>query len=117
MDKVKNSRINNAYMEQLNIIFGKEIKNPVLKNVVVTEVNVSSDLSYAKVYFTCYNDDQEKVLKELNDSKGHLRSELAKRVLVRHTPELSFFYDNSIEYANRIETIIKEIHEKENKNE
>ena len=117
MDKVKSSRINNAYMEQLNIIFGKEVKNPLLKNVVVTEVKVSNDLSYAKVYFTCYNDDKEKVLQELNDSKGHLRSELAKRVLLRHTPELSFYYDNSIEYANRIETIIKEIHDKENKSE
>lgn len=117
MDKVKSSRINNAYMEQLNIIFGREIKNPILKNVVVTEVKISSDLSYAKVYFTCYDDDKEKVMKELNDSKGHLRSEIAKRVLLRHTPELTFEYDNSIEYANRIETIIKEIHEKENKNE
>ena len=117
MDKVKASRINNAYMEQLNIIFGKEIKNPILKNVVVTSVSVSNDMSYAKVYYTCYNDDREKVLKELNDSKGHLRSELAKRVMVRHTPELSFYYDDSIEYANRIETIIKEIHEKENKSE
>ena len=47
MDKVKSSRINNAYMEQLNIIFGREIKNPILKNVVVTEVKISSDLSYA----------------------------------------------------------------------
>ena len=44
-------------------------------------------------------------------------SEIAKRVLLRHTPELSFEYDNSIEYANRIETIIKEIHDKENKSE
>ena len=117
MDKVKSSRINNAYMEQLNIIFGREIKNPILKNVVVTEVKISSDLSYAKVYFTCYDDDKDKVMKELNDSKGHLRSEIAKRVLLRHTPELTFEYDNSIEYANRIETIIKEIHDKENKSE
>ena len=117
MDKVKSSRINNAYMEQLNIIFGREIKNPILKNVVVTEVKISSDLSYAKVYFTCYDDDKEKVMKELNDSKGHLLSEIAKRVLLRHTPELTFEYDNSIEYANRIETIIKEIHDKENKSE
>ena len=117
MDKVKSSRINNAYMEQLNINFGREIKNPILKNVVVTEVKISSDLSYAKVYFTCYDDDKDKVMKELNDSKGHLSSEIAKRVLLRHTPELTFEYDNSIEYANRIETIIKEIHEKENKSE
>lgn len=117
MDKVKTSRINNAYMEQLNILFGREIKNPILKNVVVTSVTVSNDMSYAKVYFTCYNDDRDKVMKELNDSKGHLRSEIAKKVLVRHTPELSFVYDDSIEYANRIETIIKEIHEKENKGE
>ena len=117
MDRGITCGVNYAYIEQLFIFFGIVIKYPILKIVVVSEVKVTNDLSFAKVYFTCYNDDKEKVLKELNDSKGHLRSEVAKKVLLRHTPELTFEYDNSIEYANRIETIIKEIHDKENKSE
>ena len=111
MEKVKLERINNAFMEQLNIIFGTEIKNPILKKVVVTGVSITNDLSYAKVYFTCFDEDKKEVLKELKDSAGFIRSEVSKRVEIRHTPELIFEYDESLEYAKRIEDKIKEINE------
>ena len=111
MEKVKLERINNAFMEQLNIIFGTEIKNPILKKVVVTGVSITNDLSYAKVYFTCFDEDRKEVLKELKDSAGFIRSEVSKRVEIRHTPELIFEYDEALEYAKRIEDKIKEINE------
>ena len=111
MQNIKLERFNNAFMEELNIIFGTEIKNQLLKNVVVTGVNITNDLSYAKVYFTCFNEDRKTILKELKDSAGFLRRELAKRVDIRHTPELTFMYDESLEYAKRIEEKIKEINE------
>ena len=109
MEKVKLERINNAFMEQLNIIFGTEIKNPILKKVVVTGVSITNDLSYAKVYFTCFDEDRKEVLKELKESAGFIRGEISKRVEIRHTPELIFEYDESLEYAKRIEDKIKEI--------
>ena len=109
MQAVKLERYNNAFMEELNIIFGTEVKNEILKSVVVTSVKITNDLSFAKVYYTCFNEDKKLVLKELKDSEGYLRSMLAKRVDMRHTPELSFLYDESIEYAKRIEDKIKEI--------
>lgn len=109
MESVKLERYNNAFMEQLNIIFGTEVKNQILKSVVVTGVKITNDLSFAKVYFTCFNEDRKIVLKELKESSGFLRSEVAKRVDIRHTPELNFVYDESLEYAKRIEDKIKEI--------
>ena len=109
MQTVKLERYNNAFMEELNIIFGTEVKNEILKSVVVTSVKITNDLSFAKVYYTCFNEDKKLVLKELKDSEGYLRSMLAKRIDMRHTPELSFLYDESIEYAKRIEDKIKEI--------
>ena len=111
MQQVKLERLNNAFMEQLNIIFGTEVKNPILKKVVVTGVTITNDLSFAKVYFTCFDEDVKIVLKELKDSQSFLRSEVSKRVEIRHTPELTFCYDESLEYAKRIEEKIKEIHE------
>ena len=111
MQNVKLERYNNAFMEELNIIFGTEIKNPILKNVVVTGVNITSDLSYAKVYFTCFNEDQKLVLKELKESASFIRGELSKRIEIRHTPTLTFEYDNSLEYAKRIEEKLKQIKE------
>ena len=97
MESVKLERYNNAFMEQLNIIFGTEVKNQILKSVVVTGVKITNDLSFAKVYFTCFNEDRKIVLKELKESSGFLRSEVAKRVDIRHTPELNFVYDESLE--------------------
>lgn len=111
MENHKLERLNNAFMEQLNIIFGTEVKNEILKSVVVTAVSITNDLSYAKVYFTCFNEDRNLVLKELKDSAGFLRSEVSKRVDIRHTPSLTFEYDSSLEYAKRIEEKIKEINE------
>ena len=111
MQSVKLERLNNAFMEQLNIIFGTEVKNEILKSVVVTDVDITSDLSFAKVYFTCFSMDRKLVLKELKESAGFLRSELSKRVDIRHTPSLTFLYDESLEYAKRIEEKLKEINE------
>ena len=123
MQQVKLERFNNAFMEQLNIIFGTTIKNPILKKVVVTGVAITNDLSFAKVYFTCFDEDKNLVLKELKErsieevdidtieSASFIRGELSKKVEIRHTPELTFEYDSSLEYARRIEEKIKEINE------
>ena len=111
METVKLERFNNSFMEQLNIILARETKNPILKNVIVNAVEITSDLSFAKVYFTCFNEDKKIVLKELKESQGFLRSELAKRIDIRHTPSLTFLYDESLEYAKKIENKLKEIHE------
>ena len=115
MESIKLERYNNCFMEQLNIIFGTETKNPIIKNVVVNAVKITNDLSFAKVYFTCFNEDKKEVLKELKASAGFLRSELAKKVDIRHIPSLTFVYDESLEYAIRIENKIKEINLKSNK--
>ena len=113
---VKIDRLNNTVLEVLSKIIFKEIKNPILKNVILTSVSVTNDLSFAKVYFTCMNEDKDNVLKELEEAKGFLRGKLSENIEIRHTPELVFEYDNSIEYGMNIERIIKEIHEKDEDN-
>jgi len=107
---VKIDRLNNLFVKELSEILLLEVKNPIMKSVCVTSVSITNDLSYAKVYFTCMNIDRKIVLKELNDAKGFLRSKLCERDLVRHTPELVFLYDESIEYGKRIEEVIEKMH-------
>jgi len=107
---VKIERLNNLFVKELSEILLLEVKNPIMKSVCVTSVSITNDLSYAKVYFTCMNIDRKIVLKELNDAKGFLRSKLCERDLVRHTPELVFLYDESIEYGKRIEEVIEKMH-------
>ena len=113
---VKIDRLNNLVLAELSKIIFKEIKNPIIKKVNLTAVEITNDLSFAKVYFTCMDEDKDKVLEELESAKGFLRTKLADVIDIRHTPELVFSYDNSIEYGMNIEKIIKNIHDKEGGN-
>jgi ribosome-binding factor A len=113
---VKIDRLNNTILEVLSKIIFDEVKNPLIRNIVLTSVSVTNDLSFAKVYFTCMNEDKDKVMAELEEAKGFLRTKLSESIDIRHTPELAFVYDNSIEYGMNIERIIKEIHEKDEDN-
>ena len=89
-----------------------EIKDEDIKFVTITGVETTNDLSFAKVYFTVLDDDKkESTLEALNKATSFIRGELSKRVEIRHTPELKFIYDNSIEYGNHIESIIEKIKE------
>lgn len=113
---VKIDRLGNTILETLSKIIFEEVKNPLIRNIVLTSCSVTNDLSFAKVYFTCMNEDKDKVMEELEEAKGFLRSKLSQSIDIRHTPELVFEFDNSIEYGMNIERIIKEIHEKDEDN-
>lgn len=107
---IKNERINSNMQKEISYIIANEVKNPNVKFVTITAVDVTSDLSYAKVYFTTL-DSKIETEKALKSAKGFIRKSLADRIELRHIPELEFIYDESIEYGKRIEEKIKEIHE------
>ena len=99
-------------MRVISEIIFSEARDNILKSITITGCKVSRDLSYAKVYFTSLSDlDKNILVKEVNEASSFIRTEVAARLDLRHTPILEFVYDDSIEYANRIESIIKEIHE------
>lgn len=111
---VKIERISDALIEQISYILATEVKNNHIKFVTITDVKVSSDLSYAKVYFTVLDSSKkEETLKALKEASGFIRHELRDRVEIRQIPELTFVYDESIEQAKKIEDIIEKLH-KEN---
>ena len=106
---IKNERINSNLQKEISYIIANEVKNPNIKFVTITACDVTSDLSYAKVYFTTLSDGKE-TLKGLKSAKGYIRRALADRIELRHIPELEFIYDESIEYGKKIESIIEDIH-------
>ena len=108
---IKIERINDNLQEQISYIIFNEVKNPNIKFVTITAVDTTSDLSYAKVYFTTLGDKIE-TLKALKSAKGFIRKELMDRIDLRQIPNLEFVYDESIEYGKKIEEKIKEIHKK-----
>ena len=114
MANIKIERLNHAFQEEISMIIMTEIKDEDIKFVTITGVDTTSDLSYAKVYFTVLDETKkETTLEALNGAASFIRSKLAERVEIRHTPELKFIYDTSIEYGKHIEKIIDKINEKE----
>ena len=107
---IKSERVSDALIEQISYIINNEVKNHDIKFVTITEVKVSNDLSYAKVYFTVLDQNKiEETEKALKSASGFIRHELRERVDIRQIPELEFVYDESIEYGQRIENIIEEL--------
>ena len=116
MASIKIERLNHAFQEEISMILMTEIKDEDIKFVTITGVETTSDLSYAKVYFTVLDDTKRKsTLEALNGAASFIRGKLAERVEVRHTPELKFIYDTSIEYGNHIDEIIDNINKEDNK--
>ena len=114
-NNVKIERLNHAFQEEISMILMTEIKDEDIKFVTITGVDTTSDLSFAKVYFTVLDDTKKQTtLEALNKAASFIRGELSQRVEIRHTPELKFIYDTSIEYGEHIEKIIEKIYE-ENK--
>lgn len=112
---IKSERAASLMIKELNNILLTESNDGLFKSVTITYANVTNDLSYAKIYFTTLMDDKEKLVKELNEASSFFRSEIAKRIDLRHMPEITFIYDESIEYGKKIEDIINKIHEDESK--
>ena len=88
-------RINEEYKKELGVIIDQKLKNP----------NVTGLISVTKVNSKNLKD----TLSALKKSSGYIRSELARRVNLRNTPELIFELDDSIEYGTKIDAILKEI--------
>ena len=107
---VKIERINSNIMKEISYILETEVKDEKIKFVTITDCKVTNDLSYAKIYFTCLNDDKkEETLEALNRAKGFIRKKLGEKIDIRYIPELQFVYDESIENGKKIEEIINEI--------
>lgn len=115
MNQIKLKRIGSQIAQELSNICAKEAHDSLLKTITITGVDVTNDLGLAKVYFTSLlNEDHKTLEKQLNDdTAGYLRTQIADRIEIRHTPKIRFQYDNSIAYGNNIDRLINEIHEKD----
>ena len=114
-------RINEELRKEISNIITFELKDPNITGLIsITKVKVTPDLKYAKVYVSILNaKNNEKTLQGLKDSSGFIRTQIAKTVNLRITPQLVFEFDDSIEYGMKIDEIIKNlnINEKKDKSE
>lgn len=115
MNQIKLKRIGSEIAQELSMICATEAHDNLLKTITITGTEVTNDLGLCKVFFTTTSDMDKKALeRELNDeTSSYLRTKIAERIEMRHTPKIRFVFDNSIAYGNNIERLINEIHEKE----
>ena len=104
-------RIDEELKKEISNIISYNLKNPNITGMIsVTKAKITPDLKYAQVYVSILNSKNTKeTLAALKKSSGFVRSEVAKRINLRITPEIIFVLDDSMEYGERIDKILKEI--------
>ena len=107
------NRVGEQMKKELGEIIGRNIKDPRVGFVTVTEVAVTGDLQQATVYITSLGNERERAetLKALEKASGFIRSEIGSRIRLRRTPELLFEFDTAIEYGNKIDALLRGLHE------
>lgn len=111
---VKLERLEHKFAIEISNIIREDVKDERVSFVTVTDVSITNDLSFAKVYVTVFDDSKRSdALKGLNNASSFIQYELCKRVDIRKMPSLKFVFDESIEYSNNIEKIIESINENE----
>ena len=100
-------KLGDQIQRELSDLVQRELRDPRVGMLTITSVDVSPDLSHAKVFFTMLEKEKLKdTLAGLKRSAGFLRSQLARRVKLYTTPELRFVYDESVERGDRLSRLI-----------
>ncbi|HNX38158.1 MAG TPA: 30S ribosome-binding factor RbfA [Candidatus Cloacimonadota bacterium] len=107
-------RLQEELKKIFNIALSQKLNNPKLQWVTITEVVLSKDLRYAKLYFSHYSNplSHRTILELLVKSSGFLKKQIAGAQLMRTIPELSFFYDETEEKAARVDTLLASLKDK-----
>jgi len=105
-------RVSSLMRHEISELLQRQVKDPRINQfVAVTEVSISADLKYAKVFVSCMGSEEEKqaMLKGLGAASNFLRKQLSKRLRLRRIPELNFEWDDSIERGDHLLQLIDKI--------
>ena len=100
-------KVQDLLHKEIALLLIKDIQNPIIKSVTISEVKVSKDLRYSEIYFTSLSKDNEKISIELNKASGFIRKQLSKSIHLKRLPSIRFTYDDTAERSERIENILK----------
>jgi len=110
-------RLRDQIKEVVAEIIQQKLKDTHVGFVTVTDVKLTADLSEATVYYSVYGDTltQKTTNRALDHAKGFIQSELARQISIRKVPILSFKVDRSVEHGLRIEELLNQIHEEDDR--
>ncbi|MDY5578263.1 MAG: 30S ribosome-binding factor RbfA [Lachnospiraceae bacterium] len=123
-NSVKNIRVNSEVLRELSVIIREDIKDPRISSMTsVVAVEVTPDLKYAKAYISVLGTEEEgkNTIAGLKSAEGYIRHQLAERVNLRNTPQITFILDQSIEYgvtmSKKIDEVTKDLHKEDEETE
>lgn len=107
----RSQRVAELIKQEISKLLQRGLKDPRIGFVTVTDVEVTRDLRYAKVYISVLGDENSKqeTMKGMNAANGFIRREVGKYLHLRHTPEISFKFDESVEYGAHINRLLHDL--------
>ena len=104
-------RVGELIHKEISALLVKGLKDPRVGFITITGVEVTPDLHLARVYYSVIGDEEDRrqTAAGLKSSRSFIRSQLGSRLQMKYTPDLIFQYDESVEYGNRIENLLREI--------
>jgi len=111
----RSEQLEKSLIREINNIIYRKINDPRIKFVTITRIKVSTDLKYANIFVTIFNDEaqQKKALKGLKNATKFIRGELGKDLKLRYVPKIEFKIDEDLEHQYKLIKIITEVHDQQ----
>lgn len=108
-------RVGEAVREVIADLLLRDIKDPRIGMITLTTVELTNDLKHAKVYFSCVGDDavRRRSLDGLRSAAGFIRSQVTRQLKLRYAPDMLFYFDPTLEVADRLASLLKDATGKE----
>jgi len=110
---LRSNRIAEQMKKELGDIITRKLKDPRVGFITITDVAVTGDLQQATVYISSLGNDREReeTLKALVKASGFIRTEIGHRIRLRRTPEITFEFDSSVDYGNKIDALLRSLND------
>jgi ribosome-binding factor A len=114
MPSRRSERVSGLLLEAVAEVLLHEVKDPRIDGVTLTGAAISPDLKVAKVFFISrHAEEQATALAGLRSATGYIKRQIASRLRLRHTPDLHFLYDTTLERADHLENLLRQVEKKE----
>ena len=117
MEFKRSDRVADQLKREIADLLFRRVKDPRVTGVTISGVDVTADLRLAKIFYCVMgspsDEEKQKVAEGLNKARGFIRQQLGKRLRMRYTPQIEFHYDNSFDYGDKMDRLLKELKQDE----
>lgn len=117
MEYKRSDRVADQLQREIADLLFRRVKDPRVAGITITGAEVTADLRHARIFYCVMGspdeDEKQKASEGLAKARGFIRQQLGKRLHMRYLPEIEFHYDASFDYAEKMDRLLKEIHQDE----